>query len=119
MRILERGGIRDWDEDWSGEWDSVGLGMGDEERARSLDLDGEWFDCHDVQGYLEYRGFVLNDTLRLGVPKAVVGTLYGTSSRSSVSTSPGGISDQGESQDAYTLDVETFFDCKFDFVLTD
>ncbi|CAG8301052.1 unnamed protein product [Penicillium salamii] len=114
-RILERGGIRDWDEDWSGDSYPVGLGLGtgDEERIRSLDLDGEWFDCHDVQGYLEHRGVALDGALRLGVPEALVGALYGVSPMSSVSSlyaSPGVFLDQVDPREAYTLDVECFFD---------
>ncbi|CAG7929555.1 unnamed protein product [Penicillium olsonii] len=112
-RILERGGIRDWDEDWSGDLDLVGLGKGDEERIRSLGLDGEWFDCHDVQGYLEHRGVALDGALRLGVPEALVGALYGASPLSSVTslyTSPEVTSVQVEPREAYTLDVECFFD---------
>lgn len=115
QRILERGGIHDWDEDWSGDWDPVGLGMGDQERIRSLDLDGEWFDCHDVQGYLEYRGVTLDGALKLRVPETLVGALNGVSPLSSVSslyTSPPVFSNQVESWDVYTLDVECFFDRK-------
>ncbi|CAI7565569.1 unnamed protein product [Penicillium glandicola] len=128
-RILQRGGIVDWDEDWSGEQglvagtfegmvDQVGM---DEERIRALDLHGEWFDCHDVQGYLEYRGFVLDGSgVRLGVPEALVGALYGFSSdRSTISTlyaSSDGITPVDRTElvsSAYTLDVECFFDCEF------
>ncbi|CAG8891003.1 unnamed protein product [Penicillium egyptiacum] len=129
VRILQRGGIQDWDEDWSGEQEpAVALEggvdeqvqMSEEERIRSLDLDGEWFDCHDVQGYLEYRGLVLDGSgLRLGVPESLVGALYGFSpdrpTVSSLYPSPDGSPpiDKMESESStssYTLDVECFFD---------
>ncbi|KAJ6179433.1 hypothetical protein N7519_009894 [Penicillium mononematosum] len=126
VRILQRGGIQDWDEDWSGDREPVMEGgvdglaqMSEEERIRSLDLDGEWFDCRDVQGYLEHRGFVLDGSgLRLGVPESLVGALYGFSpDRSTVSSlyaSPDGTPPvtkmESESSASYTLDVECFFD---------
>lgn len=126
-RILQRGGIQDWDEDWSGEREPVtgaldgGVEMGEQERIRSLDLDGEWFDCHDVQGYLEHRGLVLEGSaVRLTVPESLVGALYGFSpDRSTVSslyTSSAGTTpvEKTESESptlsSYTLDVECFFD---------
>ena len=94
--------------------------MSEEERIRSLDLDGEWFDCHDVQGYLEHRGLVLEGSaVRLGVPESLVGALYGFSDRSTVSslyTSSAGTTpvEKTESESptlsSYTLDVECFFD---------
>ncbi|KAJ5346466.1 hypothetical protein N7541_008948 [Penicillium brevicompactum] len=113
QRILDRGGIHDWDEDWSGDWDPVGLEMDDQERIRSLNLDGEWFDCHDVQGYLEYRGVTLDGALKLRVPETLVGVLSGVSPLSSVSSlygSPLVTPNPVESWDVYTLDVECFFD---------
>lgn len=127
-RILQRGGIQDWDEDWSGEREPVAdagvdvmqVEVSEEERIRSLDLDGEWFDCHDVQGYLEHRGLVLEGSaVRLGVPESLVGALYGFSDRSTVSslyTSSAGTTpvEKTESESptlsSYTLDVECFFD---------
>ncbi|CAG8010115.1 unnamed protein product [Penicillium nalgiovense] len=92
--------------------------MSEDERIRSLDLDGQWFDCHDVQGYLEHRGLVLDGSgLRLGVPESLVGALYGFSpDRSTVSSlyaSPDGTpvtKMESESLTSYTLDVECFFD---------
>lgn len=130
--ILQRGGIRNWDGDWSGErepvpssidgWvDQVQEEIRKEEMIRSLDLDGEWFDCHDVQGYLQHRGLVLDGSaLRLGVPDSLVGALYGASpDRSTVSsmyTSPEGAVpvERSESEpstsSSYILDVECFFD---------
>ncbi|KAJ5445299.1 hypothetical protein N7491_001381 [Penicillium cf. griseofulvum] len=130
VRILQRGGIQDWDEDWSGERepvvtsgglvDEAQVKMGEEERIRSLDLDGEWFDCHDVQGYLEHRGLVLDGSaVRLGVPEALVRDLYGYSpDRSTVSslyassdgTTPVNGMGSEPSSSLYTLDVECFFD---------
>lgn len=124
VRILERGGILDWDEDWSGDREPFRVvGMGEEERIRSLDLDGEWFDCHDVQGYLEFRGVVLDGSaLRLRVPGSLVAALFGfsPSSVSSLYTEPDGVApDRVEySRDAYTLDVECFFDCEIAYPLT-
>lgn len=131
-RILQRGGIQDWDEDWSGDREPVAgtleggvdvmqVEMSEEERIRSLDLDGEWFDCHDVQGYLEHRGLVLNGSaVRLGVPESLVGALYGFSpGRSTVSslyTSSAGttpvekMGSESPTPSSYTLDVECFFD---------
>ncbi|OQE92079.1 hypothetical protein PENNAL_c0008G11393 [Penicillium nalgiovense] len=125
-RILQRGGIQDWDEDWSGDREPVVMEggvdeqvqMSEDERIRSLDLDGQWFDCHDVQGYLEHRGLVLDGSgLRLGVPESLVGALYGFSpDRSTVSSlyaSPDGTpvtKMESESLTSYTLDVECFFD---------
>ncbi|KAJ5502301.1 hypothetical protein N7463_005175 [Penicillium fimorum] len=127
VRILQRGGIQDWDEDWSGEREPVAVTleglvaetqvpMSKEERIRSLELDGEWFDCHDVQGYLEHRGLVLDGSaVRLGVPEALVGDLYGFSpDRSTVSSLYASSADRNGSESStsssYTLDVECFFD---------
>lgn len=128
VRILQRGGIQDWDEDWSGEREPVAVAleggvvqMSEEERIRSLDLDGEWFDCHDVQGYLEHRGVVLDGSaLRLSVPESLVGALYGFSpDRSTVSSlyaspgiSPGNMESVSSTSSSYTLDIECFFDCE-------
>lgn len=127
-RILRRGGIQDWDEDWSGDaepdlQDEIGSKertMSDEDRLRSLDLGGEWFDCHDVQGYLEYHGVVLDgSSLWLEVPATAVGVLYGFSPEGSTSQycmspeepSPTGMSGtEYLSQSTYVLDVECFFD---------
>jgi hypothetical protein len=131
VRILQRGGIQDWDEDWSGAREPVAVTseglvdeaqekMSEEERIRSLDLDGEWFDCHDVQGYLEHRGLVLDGSaVRLGVPEALVKDLYGFSpDRSTVSslyassegTTPADRKGSEPSSSSYSLDVECFFD---------
>lgn len=136
-RILRRGGISDWDEDWSGDLEpDIGDEQGekirslsDEERLRLLDLDGDWFDCNDVQGYLEYRGFVMQgSSMWLEVPAATVGVLYGLSPdsgsdycASQLYVSPGEISssemsvsqDPGPSTFRYTLNVECFFDRKY------
>lgn len=129
-RILRRGGIQDWDEDWSGDAEpddghdqvKVERGMSEEDRLRALDLEGEWFDCHDVQGYLEHRGVVLNgSSLWLEVPAAVVGELYGLSPAASSSQfylspeqeTPSDTSgSQYTAQSGYVLDVECFFDCE-------
>ncbi|KGO77069.1 hypothetical protein PITC_005940 [Penicillium italicum] len=123
-RILQRGGIQDWDEDWSGGSEPV-VGVlegevGEEERIRSLDLDGEWFDCHDVQGYLEHRGLVLEGSaVRLGVPEALVRALYGVSpGRETVSSlyasshgaTPVEKMESESSTSSYSLDLECFFD---------
>ncbi|OOQ83229.1 hypothetical protein PEBR_36075 [Penicillium brasilianum] len=132
--ILRRGGISDWDEDWSGDLepdagDKQGedvRSLSEEERLRFLDLEGDWFDCHDVQGYLEDRGFVLEgSSVWLEVPAATVGALYGFSPdsgsdycASQLYVSPGEISssdvselqDLGTSTSKYTLNVECFFD---------
>jgi hypothetical protein len=132
VRILQRGGIQDWDEDWSGDREpasttvSGGVDQGqahmsEEDMTRSLDLDGEWFDCHDVQGYLLHRGLVLDGSaLRLGVPETLVRALYGVpSDRSTVSSiysSPDGAmsvdrtGSESTTSAEYTLDVECFFD---------
>ncbi|KAJ5133516.1 hypothetical protein N7476_003259 [Penicillium atrosanguineum] len=127
-RILRRGGIQDWDEDWSGDaepdlQDAIGLterAMNDKDRLRSLDLEGEWYDCHDVQGYLESHGVMLDgSSLWLEVPATTVGVLYGFSPEgltshyymSSEGTSP--IDMNGTeylNQSTYVLDVECFFD---------
>ncbi|KAJ5105509.1 hypothetical protein NUU61_002856 [Penicillium alfredii] len=123
-RILCRGGIQDWDEDWSGDkepWcgEEKGKRVSEEDRLRSLDLDGDWFDCHDVQGYLEHRGIVLDgSSLRLEVPAATVGALYGFSLDRAVSfpySSPEEISpddsikEQSSTPSTHVLDVECFF----------
>lgn len=129
-RILRRGSIQDWDEDWSGdaeprmdEFHDMDKAMSDEDRLRSLDLDGDWFDCHDVQGYLEHRGVVLNgSSLWLEVPGETVGTLHGLSPDQSASElygsseeiSPGETSlSQYMGQSKYTLNVENFFECEY------
>ena len=129
-RILRRGSIQDWDEDWSGdaeprmdEFHDMDKAMSDEDRLRSLDLDGDWFDCHDVQGYLEHRGVVLNgSSLWLEVPGETVGTLHGLSPDQSASElygsseeiSPGETSlSQYMGQSKYMLNVENFFECEY------
>ncbi|KAF3388974.1 hypothetical protein F1880_003229 [Penicillium rolfsii] len=133
-RILRRGGISDWDEDWSGDLEpDIGdeqgekvRSMSEEERLRFLDLDGDWLDCNDVQGYLEYRRFILEgSSMWLEVPAATVETLYGSSPdsgseycASQLYVSPTEIfsSDASEPQDLgmstyrYALNVECFFD---------
>jgi hypothetical protein len=127
-RILRRGGIQDWDEDWSGDaepdlQDGIGLkerAMSEEDRLRSLGLEGEWFDCHDVQGYLESHGVILDgSSLWLEVPATAVGVLHGFSPEGSTfryymsSENPSPIELSGTeflSQSTYVLDVESFFD---------
>jgi len=127
-RILRRGGIHDWDEDWSGDaepdlQDGIGReerAMSDEERLRSLDLEGEWFDSHDVQGYLEHYGIVSDaSSLWLKVPATAVSVLYGFSPDGSTSqycVSPEEPSPIDMSRTEYSsqsddvLDVECFFD---------
>ncbi|KAJ5725673.1 uncharacterized protein N7483_007030 [Penicillium malachiteum] len=129
-RILRRGGIRDWDEDWSGnaepesdeELQAAEKSMSQRDRLRALDLEGDWFDCHDVQGYLEQQGIVIgSSSLWLDVPSETVGTLHGLSPTASIShlyasSSEGTPSDQGGStsndinQSTYVFDVECFFE---------
>lgn len=126
-RILQRGGIQDWDEDWSGNvepriGEEDGMAMSDVDRLRALDLDGEWFDCHDVQGYLEDRGVILDGSLMwMEVPASTVGLLYGFSPDHSASqyyVSPGEVSSSDMSgtqylgSSHYVLDLESFFDCE-------
>jgi hypothetical protein len=128
IRILQRGGIQDWDEDWSGDREPgvAGLDHGQvemsrEERIHSLDLDGEWFDCHDIQGYLEHHGLALDGSaLRLEVPAAMVGHLYGflpDRSVSSLYSSPEEVSTDRAAPllgpSSYMLDLECFFDREF------
>ncbi|KAJ5542463.1 hypothetical protein N7535_004884 [Penicillium sp. DV-2018c] len=139
VRIMQRGGIQDWDEDWSGDREPatrVDQGQGQmqmtaEDLTRLLELDGEWFDCHDVEGYLLHRGLELDGSaLRLGVPETLVRALYAGSSPgqwtvSSMYTSPGEASSSSiywtgsesatststsSSSSEYTLDVECFFE---------
>lgn len=130
-RIFRRGGIQDWDEDWSGDAEPAARDgheekvrrMSDEDRLRALDLDGEWFDCHDVQGYLEQRGVVLRgSSLWLEVPGATVGTLHGLSPGRSASQFYGSSEEVSPSetsasqclgQSGYVLDVENFFEGEF------
>lgn len=38
------------------------------EQLQTLGFEGEWFDCHDVQGYMENLGIVLDGTLSAAVP---------------------------------------------------
>ncbi|KAJ5113295.1 hypothetical protein N7456_001829 [Penicillium angulare] len=126
-RILRRGGIQDWDEDWSGDkepgiemLDDSERSMSKEDRLHALDLDGDWFDCHDVQGYLAQLGIVLDgSSLWLEVPAITVTTLYGYSPATSVSqwygspcdTSPSELSISHDlSGSTYALDAECFFD---------
>lgn len=127
-RILRRGGIQDWDEDWSGnaEPDSGdGLEIAEklisrEDRLRNLGLEGDWFDCHDVQGYLEQQGFLLDgSSVWVGVPAMTAESLCGFTSDGSASqlyfspyeTSPAETEGfQYLNQPSYVLDVECFFD---------
>lgn len=135
-RILRRGGIQDWDEDWSGDAEpdtgddaaKAEKTMSKEDRLRALDLDGEWFDCHDVQGYLEHRGVVLNDSsLWLEVPSETVGGLYDLALDALPSyeyMSSGGAcpvhtsEPRHQSQSGYVLDVECFFDRRWITILS-
>ncbi|KAI9924944.1 hypothetical protein ASPWEDRAFT_45067 [Aspergillus wentii DTO 134E9] len=49
-----------------------------ESQLKRLDLDGDWFDCHDVQGYLEQMGIILDKSSNLvEVPASTVPLLYG------------------------------------------
>lgn len=123
-RILQRGGIQDWDEDWSGNFEPANdgdgrLAMSDADYLRVLDLDGEWFDCHDVQGYLEDRGLTLDgsSTLSMEVPASTVGLLYGLSPDLSASQYYVSPVETGATQylssSRYVLDVESFFDREF------
>ncbi|KAJ5604884.1 hypothetical protein N7510_010038 [Penicillium lagena] len=119
--ILRHGGIRVLQEDWTTDlerdyWDRQD---GKEEwtnRLRTLDLDGEWFDCHDVQGYLEHRGVALNDSsLKLDLSLATVEDLFGSSSGKSAFrfyASPPVYEAEawGSTPSAYVLDVECFFE---------
>ncbi|KAJ5176187.1 uncharacterized protein N7482_002064 [Penicillium canariense] len=133
-RILRRGGISDWDEDWSGDLepdlgDEQGeevRSMSEDDRLRALDLEGEWFDCHDVQGYLEHCGIIADgSSLWVEVPAATVDALYSPSpgrasdySASQFYVSPGELSSSDISEPQYLgqsthiLDVESFFDCE-------
>lgn len=130
MKILQRGGIQDWDEDWSGNVEPLigesgeygGLAMSDADRLRALDLDGEWFDCHDVQGYLLDRGLVSDDSsMWMKVPSSTVAMLYGLSQDHSVLQSYNSPSEASSDMSGatylgsapYVLDVEVFFDCEY------
>lgn len=42
------------------------------EQLQTLGFEGEWFDCHDVQGYMENLGIVLDGTLSAAVPPGTV-----------------------------------------------
>lgn len=126
-RILQRGGIQDWDEDWSGNFEPPNhgadgiLAMSDADYLRVLDLDGEWFDCHDVQGYLEDRGVTLgaSSTMWMEVPASTVGLLYGLSPDLSASQHYVSPVEMGATQylgsSHYVLDVESFFECELPF----
>ncbi|KAJ5765247.1 hypothetical protein N7520_004806 [Penicillium odoratum] len=113
VRIMKRGGIQDWDEDWSGdvELDELEMAVSTENRMRALDLDGDWFDCRDVQGYLEYCGVVLDgSSLLLDVPAQTVGDLYRGSRSYGLSGNSGDMGHWGSpDQSTYVLDVECFF----------
>ncbi|KAJ5172507.1 hypothetical protein N7492_005100 [Penicillium capsulatum] len=127
-RILRRGGIQDWDEDWSADaepeprdWREAQVRrMSHEDRLRALQLDGEWFDCHDVQGYLEQRGIVTRgSSLWLDVPPTTMRNIHVPSpdrsashwytSREDVSASEMSLS-PSSTQSGYVLDVENFFE---------
>lgn len=133
-RILRRGGIQDWDEDWSGDFepsndllDDAEKSMNKEDRLRALDLDGDWFDCHDVQGYLEQKGVVLDgSSMWLEVPAITVTTLYDHSPATSVSQLYGSSYDGSPSEasvshdlnrSTYALDAECFFDSEYSYRL--
>lgn len=126
-RILQRGGIQDWDEDWSGNVEPLisesgeygDLAMSDADRLRALDLDGEWFDCHDVQGYLVDRGLASDDSsMWMKVPSSTVAMLYGVSRDHSALQSYNSPSEASSDMSGatylgsvpYVLDVEAFFD---------
>ncbi|KAJ5232377.1 hypothetical protein N7468_005333 [Penicillium chermesinum] len=128
VRILRRGGIQDWDEDWSGDAEpDAGQGLeiaekliSREERLRALGLEGDWFDCRDVQGYLKQQGLPLDgSSVWIDVPDMAVESFYGFSSDKSgaqfylpsAEHSPSDLGGQQcPSQSSYVLDVECFFD---------
>lgn len=124
-RILQRGGIQDWDEDWSGDVEPLAGEVGengiwtmtDADRLRALDLDGEWYDCHDIQGYLEDQGVAMDgSSMWMEVSTSKVKALYGFSPDHSASqyyVSPVEMSGTHPSTPyRYVLDVESFFECK-------
>lgn len=147
VRILRRGGIQDWDEDWSGDAEpDAGEGLETaeklidrEDRLRALGLEGDWFDCHDVQGYLAQQGLSLNgSSVWIDVPPVLAESISASSSHqlasqvyypsnvpSSRTTPPLNMSSstfsassmmdkwQNLSQSSYVLDVECFFDRKY------
>ncbi|CRG89720.1 hypothetical protein PISL3812_06759 [Talaromyces islandicus] len=125
--IRRRGGIQDWDDDWS---QDVGVEpefkdmeereLSDQELLRTLDLEGEWYDCHDVQGYLEHCGIVLDGSpLWPEVPNSIVEILPSLSPKQSayksyvsveeISPDKRGSQDLS-SQSTYVLDTECFFE---------
>jgi hypothetical protein len=119
--ILRRGGIRVLQEDWTADLESDYWDRRDGKEEwmsllRALDLDGKWFDCHDVQGYLEHRGVALNGSaLKLDLSSATVEGLFGSSSGKSAShfyASPPVYEAEawGSTPSAYVLDVECFFE---------
>lgn len=50
----------------------VDVGGQKEQQLQMLDFVGEWFDCHDVQGYLEHLGIELDCILSATVPAPTV-----------------------------------------------
>lgn len=66
-----------------------------EQQLQMLDFVGEWFDCHDVQGYLEHLGIELDYILSATVPAPTVRLLESI-----------------EWHEACTLDLERFLSGK-------
>lgn len=132
VSIRRRGGIQDWDEDWTSD---VEPGFSMEERKLSeqellhlLDLEGDWYDCHDVQGYLEQCGIVLDGSpLWPEVPAKTVEILPSLSPKQSayqsyVSAEEMSPVDKNGSQylsseSTYVLDTECFFECEWSPVI--
>jgi hypothetical protein len=133
VSIRRRGGIQDWDEDWTSvvepEFDMEERKPSEQELLRSFDLEGEWYDCHDVQGYLEHCGIVLDGSpLWPEVPATTVKILPGLSPKQSpyqsyvpmedISPVDRSGSQYLSSESTYVLDTECFFECEWIPIIT-
>lgn len=92
-RILGRAVNAMYGTDMSG----IGEQRQKERQLQMLDLEGEWFDCHDVQGYLEHLG---------------IGLGYASSAVEHAPTVQLMFSELMEEPETSTLDVDRFLTCK-------
>ena len=92
-RILGRAVNAMYGTDMSG----IGEQRQKERQLQMLDLEGEWFDCHDVQGYLEHLG---------------IGLGYASSAVEHAPTVQLMLSELMEEPETSTLDVDRFLTCK-------
>lgn len=82
---------------FGGDMSAIGEQRRKERQLQMLDLEGEWFDCHDVQGYLEHLGIELGCASPVAERAPTVQLM---------------LSEWMEEPETSTLDVDRFLTCK-------